>query len=299
MANLAPMIRQRFFDASAEPLNGGKLFTYEAGTTTNKVTYSDSAGTSANTNPVILDSEGYADVWLSTGSYKFVLKDSLDNTLWTKDNISNATVENGFSTGDVKITLKSSADSGWIMADDKTIGNSSSGATGRANDDTESLYELIWNNVLDAWAPVTGGRGASASSDFAANKPLKLPRTLGRALAFAGAGDTLTSRALGSYIGAENHTLSSGEMPSHTHTQDALAHNYYARAMGSADHFHGDSGSGQFGSMTSGAEASGVAFTVNGDLIVLANTATNQNTGGGGAHNNMQPTTFFNIMIKL
>jgi hypothetical protein len=95
---------------------------------------------------------------------------------------------NGFTTGDVKLTLKTTADSTWVLMDDGTIGSATSGATTRANADTADLYTLIWTNILDQWAPVTGGRGASAAADFAANKPLALPKTLGRALAGYGIG---------------------------------------------------------------------------------------------------------------
>jgi len=99
----------------------------------------------------------------------------------------------GFTTGDVKLTLKTTADSGFVLMDDKTIGDGSSGATGRANADTSALYTLIWTNVTNAWAPVTGGRGGSAAADFAAHKPLALPKTLGRALAGYGTGTVVAS----------------------------------------------------------------------------------------------------------
>lgn len=84
---LSPLAKQRFFDASGSPLAAGKLYTYAAGTTTPQVTYSNQGGTT-NANPVILDANGYADVWLDpTKSYKFVLADSADAILWTVDNI--------------------------------------------------------------------------------------------------------------------------------------------------------------------------------------------------------------------
>ena len=52
----------------------------------------------------------------------------------------------GFSTGDIKFTIKTAADVGWVLLTDAgTIGNASSGAT-RANADTEELFELLWNN---------------------------------------------------------------------------------------------------------------------------------------------------------
>ena len=84
---LAPTIRQRFFDANGVPLSGGLLYTYEAGTTTPQATYTDSTGDTPNANPIVLDPDGYCDVWLPSGTWKFVLEDSNNNMLWTKDNI--------------------------------------------------------------------------------------------------------------------------------------------------------------------------------------------------------------------
>jgi len=95
-----------------------------------------------------------------------------------------------FSTGDVKISLKTVADTGWVLMNDLTIGDASSGATGRANADTSALFALLWANIADQWAPVSTGRGASAVADFAAHKTLALPKTLGRALAGYGVGTT-------------------------------------------------------------------------------------------------------------
>jgi hypothetical protein len=95
-----------------------------------------------------------------------------------------------WSTGDIKMSFKTVADAGWILANDTSIGDASSGATGRANADTLLLYTLLWTNVADQWSPVVGGRGASAAADFAAHKPMNLPKTLGRALAGYGLGST-------------------------------------------------------------------------------------------------------------
>lgn len=87
MAVLSPFGPFRAFDSNGDPLNGGKLYTYEAGTSTPKATYTTTSGAIANTNPVILDSAGYADVWLGSGGYKFILTTSADVTLWTIDDI--------------------------------------------------------------------------------------------------------------------------------------------------------------------------------------------------------------------
>lgn len=96
MANPIPMLKFQAFDSSGDPLSGGKLYTYDAGTTTPKTTYTDSTLGTPNTNPVILDSRGEANVWLS-GGYKFVLKDSADATIYTVDNISDAFTNSTFS----------------------------------------------------------------------------------------------------------------------------------------------------------------------------------------------------------
>jgi len=88
MAVLTPSPKTAFVDAAGEPLVGGQLYTYIAGTTTLQATYTDSTATTANTNPIILDSRGEANVWLGGAIYKFVLKDADDALIWTVDNIS-------------------------------------------------------------------------------------------------------------------------------------------------------------------------------------------------------------------
>ena len=87
MTVLSPLGPFRALDNNGLPLNGGKLYTYEAGTATPKATYTDVTGVTPNANPVILNSAGYADIWLGSGGYKYILKTSADATLWTIDNI--------------------------------------------------------------------------------------------------------------------------------------------------------------------------------------------------------------------
>jgi hypothetical protein len=88
MAILSPSPKLQFFDANGNPLVGGQLYTYAAGTTTPLASYTDSSGSTANTNPIILDSRGEANVWLASGTaYKFVLQTATGTTIWTVDNI--------------------------------------------------------------------------------------------------------------------------------------------------------------------------------------------------------------------
>lgn len=115
---------------------------------------------------------------LGIGSAGFVLSAGSNAPAWEC---------RGFLTGDGKFTWRKTVDTGWVLANDGTIGSASSGATNRANADTQSLYTLLWDDYVDALAPVIGGRGASAAADFAANKPLRLLRVAGRAIAGLGA----------------------------------------------------------------------------------------------------------------
>jgi hypothetical protein len=88
MAVLTPTAKMQFLKADGTPLVGGKLYTYVAGTTTPQATYTDNTGGSANTNPIILDSRGEANVWLGGAIYKFKLTDADDVEIWTVDYIS-------------------------------------------------------------------------------------------------------------------------------------------------------------------------------------------------------------------
>jgi len=82
-----PVPQIQFLDNDGNPLSGGKLYTYVAGSTTNLATYSDSALSSANANPVVLDAGGRATVYLQPKSYKFRVDNSSDVTVYTQDNI--------------------------------------------------------------------------------------------------------------------------------------------------------------------------------------------------------------------
>jgi len=393
MALFSPVFQQ-FFDNNGNPLAGGKLYTYEAGTTTNKVTYTSEDETTANSNPIILDAGGRADIWLDSGSYKLVLDDSTDVLVDQIDNITGAaanvfgssvvdvavntnvtsvfqnnvirttatpitltllpaatagegflfsvkntsagantidpdaaelidgastltlgsgqstlivcdgtgwtslfisdvgladdntftgdntfdediTAPNTFKTGDMKPTIRNTADTGWILLDDGNIGNAASSATTRANADTEDLFTLLWNNVGDTYAPVSSGRGASAAADYAANKTIGILTTLGHAIGVAGAGSGLTSRALGENLGDEDTNLTTAQLASHSHGISNLT-----TAL---------SGTGQTGALQE------VAGTVD----QIASTNGTNSAGSGDAHTNMQPTFFVNVMIKL
>ena len=86
-AFISPPPRLQFFTNAGVPMAGGFVYTYAAGTTTPLVTYTDSTGLVANTNPVILDSRGEASIWLGGVGYKFKLATPANVDVWTQDNI--------------------------------------------------------------------------------------------------------------------------------------------------------------------------------------------------------------------
>lgn len=89
----------QYFDDEGNVLSGGKLYFYESGTSTLQDTYSDSALTVPNTNPVILDADGRLpdDVYLS-GAYKVRLTDATDTLIREIDPVgSSADGLSGFS----------------------------------------------------------------------------------------------------------------------------------------------------------------------------------------------------------
>ena len=86
--NLAPLPVLRFCDNNGNPLAGGQLYTYQAGTTTPQTSYTDSTGATPNTNPIILNARGECSAWFTAGqSYKLALYDAASNLVWTQDNL--------------------------------------------------------------------------------------------------------------------------------------------------------------------------------------------------------------------
>lgn len=89
-SQVAPFINPhaQFFDGNGKPLSGGKLYACVSGTScpgNPQATFTDSTGSVQNPNPIILDSSGSANIWLSASPYKFVLQNSAGVQIWTVD----------------------------------------------------------------------------------------------------------------------------------------------------------------------------------------------------------------------
>lgn len=110
MAVITPSAKTQFIAANGDPLVGGRLYTYAAGTTTPLPTYTDNTGATPNTNPIILDSRGEANVWLGASTYKFKLCDENGVEIWTVDYISAPTTAlSPVLSGNVTISTDSSS----------------------------------------------------------------------------------------------------------------------------------------------------------------------------------------------
>lgn len=71
--SLAPVAKQQFLSATGAPLAAGCVYTYAGGTTTFLASFVDSTGTTQNTDPIQLDSGGFANIWLTGSAYKFAV----------------------------------------------------------------------------------------------------------------------------------------------------------------------------------------------------------------------------------
>ena len=76
------------FDDNGDPLDGGLLYAYVAGTSTLLDTFSEVTLTTQNTNPVVLNAAGRATIYLTPAtSYKLVLKTAAGVSVWSQDNV--------------------------------------------------------------------------------------------------------------------------------------------------------------------------------------------------------------------
>lgn len=320
MAGSISLSMSQQFDDLGKPLSGGLLYFIEAGTTsTPQNAYQDSGLTIAHPNPITLDSAGRVpQFYLADGSIKIRLTDSAGVQQLVADNVLVIGASSGsggggsvdattvLATGDIKVRYGTGTLSGFVRANGRTIGSATSGATERANSDAQQLFEYLWG--ADENLAVSSGRGASANADWTANKTIALPDW--RGLAIAGLddmGNTAASRLSSTYFGTdatvlgatggtESHTLTSAQMPSHTHTgttgnpNQSLSHSHtYSGPTGAAQAGTGSTFNGLFTTLTT-SSSSDLAHT---------HSFTTNSAGSGAAHNNVQPTKLATIYIKL
>lgn len=311
------------FDSQGRPLSGCKLYTYQASTTTPQSAYSDTSLTLALPNPMVCDASGRLPFfYLADGSIKIRLADSAGVTVVAADGLLVIGPSSGggggspvdattvLGTGDVKGKYGTGTLTGFVRLNARTIGSASSGATERANADAQSLFEYLW--TADTSLAVSGGRGASANADWLANKTLTLPDFRGRTMAaLDDMGNTAAGRLTSTYFGtsaivlgavggAESQTLTSAQMPSHTHTGSGTSDS------GGVDHTHGyldkhanSTGGGANGFAVGNGDEARTTDGASAYLHTHTFSFTTAATGSGGAHPIVPPMVLLTFYIKL
>lgn len=189
---------------------------------------------------------------------------------------------NPFVTGDIIGSMSNLAHPGWVPigypTDAGTIGDASSGATIRANVDCQALFSLIFTNGNDTNCPIQTSTGAAttraaqgnnATTAWNAHCRISTPSVAGRGIGAAGNGAGLSGRSLFGALGTETVTLDTSTIPAHSHVVQGnytLAETYFQATS---------------------------SYGIN------QPNANTQNTGGGGAHNNMPPMTYSYWWMKL
>lgn len=224
--------------------------------------------------------------------------DSLDTIIKNISDVADTAAAGSPEPGDICWSWLSTK-TGWVIAQG-TIGNAASTATNRANADTVNLFTVLWNNLADAQAAVSGGRGVSAAADYAANKTIAVPDGRGRTLAGRDdMGGTLASRitnAIAGFVGTVLGAFGGDQnVQTHNHTVTDPTHFHTARMSnnvgGNADSFTANTGGSGGNNVSS--NGSGVINTSSSATgISLA-------AFGAGASQNVQPTLIANMFYKL
>jgi len=270
-------------DRNDERATGAKAYFYLGGTTTPLVVYQDAAESVPHPTPVRADASGrwpqvfipyttsFDEKVIAYGGTQLSYFQQIPNVDPVR--AADQTVDENqlLQTGDWIFRPAGGTRSGFVRGNGRTIGSALSGASERANDDTEALFVHLWNSHADGICPVTGGRGASAGADFAANKPIKLIDARSAVLRgvddmgniAAGlldgiptiTGDTTTG---GSAVGGNSHALTTAELAAHMHgvsltTSSEGAHSHAGTTNVAGGHNHTLTDPGHFHNSNGGA----------------------------------------------
>lgn len=237
------------------------------------------------------------DFWLSTADNNTTNPDA-GGANWVP-------LPSAYQTGSIAWTWTTTVPSGWVISQQNTtIGSASSSAT-LASPTTQLLYVLTWNNCSNTLCPVTGGRGANAAADFAANKPIQVLNLAGSMQVGNDAGQgVLAGVPIISGGGADTNTSLIGGVLSSLLTTNLPA--YTPAGTNSTITINAFSpGSGTFGAIavnTTGgsAEVVGLNFGPVVSLLGPAPSFTGSPQGGTGAQFNNTPRAMVGYwMLKL
>lgn len=321
-AGTLPIAMAQQVDVNGQPLANCIVRFFVAGTVASpQNSYSD-FGLTLNPNNVLrCDQAGRVPMfWLADGLIHVQLTDAdglsvIDTTMQVLGPSSGGGGGGGtvdpttiLATGDLKARYGTGLISGFVRSNGLTIGNATSGATERANADTQNLFVYLYN--ADPNLVVSGGRTGNALNDYNANKTIATPDWRGRALAFlddmgnAPAG-RLTSTyfgtaatALGAAGGAESSTLTLAQLPAGI-TSTGVTSNLISVVGPSVGDILSKTLAGtpvSFGAGADGYQRTNIAAFV-GSNNITAN-VTSSNTSGG-AHAIASPMKLATIYLKL
>lgn len=317
-----PLALQQQFSVNGQPLSGALLYTYVAGTVSAPLnTYQDFGLTLQNPWPLQADATGRIPMfYLPNGQVHVRLTDQYGVVILDYPTMQVVGPSSGgggggggsidpttiASTGDIKYRATGETITGWVKANGLTIGNATSGATGRANADTQNLFVYLWTNCTNAHCPVPGGRGASALADFSANKQITVFDFRGRipfglddmgntaagrltSLNMSGSGDTPTTPA--GFAGYNSWAILQAQIPNYALSATTTVTDTRSWAAG---------GSGVGGSTFAGLSG---AVGVNVPVNVISGTitaSTSVNSGGSGSQMNFVSQSLLgSFYIKL
>ena len=309
MAGTLNLALAQQIDVNGQPLSGCLLYFFAVGTVaTLQNSYQDYGLSIVNPNPLVADQYGRIPMfYLADGQVHVRLTDANGVVIFDYPSMQVIGPSSGgggggggsvdpttiASTGDIKFRATPETLSGWLKMNAQTIGGATSGASQRANVDTQNLFVYLWNNYTQSHCPVTGGRGVSGLADFNANKVIQMPDWRSRgpiglddmgntpagilqaSNVTSGGGDGVTTPAASG--GEANHTLALTEIPAHNHSV----------TLYDPGHLHSQGSTGA-DSSAGGAPPGGTGFANTGTSVTGV-TVSESTVGGGLTHNNMSP----------
>lgn len=316
------------FDLTGVAAPGCKLYVIQAGTTaTPQNAYSDSGLTSALPNPLTCDAAArLPQFFVADGLIKVRLTKSNGSQIFVGDNLTVVGASSGggggggsvdpttvMQTGHVEVFYGAGVLSGFVRANGRTIGSATSGATERANSDVQALFVYLWG--ADANLAVSGGRGASAAADWAANKTITLPDWRGKTIAGLGdmgnsatsiftstyAGCTTSPTTLGAFCGSQSQQLQLSQLPTGITSGNTAA---IALSVLSTNYVINNTSppagsSPQGGNAVTWPTGALVGQITSSGTIAIGNAAVTSNNTTGNPHSIVSPTMLATIYLKL
>ena len=293
------------------PIIGAKAYFYVGGTSTPLPVFTTAALTVPHTQPLVTDADGrWPPVFMTeSGTFRIRMTTAAGADLFEADNepvlftpppaagTPDFDVTGVATTGDLKCSYGTSASTGWLLCNGRTLGSAASGAA-YANENAEDLFLHLWPSTT---LTVSGGRGTSAAVDWAANKTITTPDIRGRTLAgldqmgaASAAGRLAGFNTLGESRGTESVTLTEVQLPAHEHTGTTGAGTAHSHSIAFSR-----------GVLVAAVAGGGVVIgvsdtpTTTGSESAHTHGFTTDSAGSGEAHSNVQPTFGILIEIKL